>query len=122
MSSRTSERACLRRAWRWFLRTARREMARLTIALNFAALKVLPRRASSFLPIDENKTTHPMKCVDDSNGRRSLLKMRTYVKERERKMEVLYGDFEKKCASWHFTDIFLAKRFKLLMFFFSGCC
>jgi len=42
------------------LRTARREIARLAIALNFVALKVLPRRASSFLPIDNNKTTQPM--------------------------------------------------------------
>ena len=52
-SWRTSERACLHRAWRWFSRIAKREMARLRIGLNLEALnlKVLPSKASSFLPI-----------------------------------------------------------------------
>lgn len=50
-SWRTPERACLDRDCLWFLRTATREMARLTTGFNFAALKLRPNRASSFLPI-----------------------------------------------------------------------
>lgn len=64
----TSERDRLNLTWRWVLRTATRERARVRSGLNFGDLWLLPSKASSFLPMllsyKHNTTKEP--CVDCS--------------------------------------------------------